>query len=183
MMLEKIINFLPMLMLQIGMIISVIAVVFCKRMILIVIFSGIFSLQVALTYLFLAAPDVALTEAAVNASISTVLYLLIISYCKQSQVKPVIINWYVVGLFIILTAIMVYIITFVPIFGEITNPVNTHVYNYYLENASSEIGVQSLVAAILASYRGYDTFGETIVVFTGAICVWNLLRQEVANDK
>ncbi|MDN5862551.1 MAG: Na(+)/H(+) antiporter subunit B, partial [Salinisphaera sp.] len=38
-----------------------------------------------------------------------------------------------------------------------------------------EIGVPNVVSAVLASYRGYDTLGETTVIFTAAIAVLMLL--------
>ena len=50
-----------------------------------------------------------------------------------------------------------------------------------------EIGVPNMVTAVLASYRGYDTLGETTVIFTAGIAVFLLLgrgrrRQEDDDD-
>ncbi len=38
------------------------------------------------------------------------------------------------------------------------------------------VDVDNIITAILASYRGYDTLGETIVIFTAGIGVLLLLR-------
>jgi hypothetical protein len=44
-----------------------------------------------------------------------------------------------------------------------------------LEASGEEIGVENVVTSVLASYRGFDTLGETTVVFTAAIGVMILL--------
>ena len=41
---------------------------------------------------------------------------------------------------------------------------------------SEAVGLQNMVTSILGSYRSYDTFGETTVIFTGVIGVMMLLR-------
>jgi multicomponent Na+:H+ antiporter subunit B len=38
------------------------------------------------------------------------------------------------------------------------------------------------VTAILTSFRGYDTFGEIIVVFTAALFITLALKEEIEND-
>ena len=40
-----------------------------------------------------------------------------------------------------------------------------------------ETGLPNMVTSVLASYRGYDTFGEVVVIFTAAIGVLILLGQ------
>ena len=45
----------------------------------------------------------------------------------------------------------------------------------YLERSVHEIDIPNVVTAILASYRGYDTLGETAVVFTAGIGVLLLI--------
>jgi multicomponent Na+:H+ antiporter subunit B len=45
----------------------------------------------------------------------------------------------------------------------------------YFERIPKEIDVPNAVTAILASYRGYDTLGETAVVFTAGIGVLALM--------
>jgi multicomponent Na+:H+ antiporter subunit B len=47
----------------------------------------------------------------------------------------------------------------------------------YLTQALAETGVPNVVTAVLASYRGYDTLGETVVVFTAGVGVIALLRR------
>ncbi len=62
-----------------------------------------------------------------------------------------------------------------PPFGAADNPVQTHVAPDYLQRTPVEIGIPNVVSAVLASYRGFDTLGEVVVVFTAAIAVLRLL--------
>jgi multicomponent Na+:H+ antiporter subunit B len=39
-----------------------------------------------------------------------------------------------------------------------------------------------VVTAVLASYRGFDTLGETVVIFTAGVGVIALLRRRRARD-
>jgi multicomponent Na+:H+ antiporter subunit B len=43
--------------------------------------------------------------------------------------------------------------------------------------------VPNVVTAVLASYRGFDTLGETVVVFTGGVGVIALLRRRRSRDR
>ena len=56
------------------------------------------------------------------------------------------------------------------------SPVQTYPSPSYIERSETEIDVPNVVTSVLASYRGYDTLGETTVVFTAAIGVLILLR-------
>ena len=44
-----------------------------------------------------------------------------------------------------------------------------------LQDSADEIGVPNVVTSVLASYRGYDTLGETTVIFTACVGVMLLL--------
>ena len=46
-----------------------------------------------------------------------------------------------------------------------------------------EHGWPNVVTAVLASYRGYDTLGETAVIFTAGIAVLLILRKNQASDE
>jgi multicomponent Na+:H+ antiporter subunit B len=48
---------------------------------------------------------------------------------------------------------------------------------YYIQNAYKDAKTPNMVTVILADYRGFDTLGETLVVFTGAIAVLFILRR------
>jgi multicomponent Na+:H+ antiporter subunit B len=64
-----------------------------------------------------------------------------------------------------------------PRYGDPEAPIHRHVAPRYIEESPKEIGVPNLVTAVLASYRGYDTLGETTVIFTAGVAVLLLLRR------
>ena len=62
-----------------------------------------------------------------------------------------------------------------PFFGMAANPVQTYLGDAYVTKSYAEIGVPNLVTSVLASFRGYDTLGETTVIFTAGVGVLMLL--------
>jgi len=64
-----------------------------------------------------------------------------------------------------------------PAFGDPEAPATRYTGKLYVDLALSDIGVENIVAAILASYRGFDTLGEVVVIFTAGISVALLLRR------
>ena len=70
---------------------------------------------------------------------------------------------------------MVYGTLDMPPFGEPDNPAHQHVAPRYIEKSGEETGVPNIVTSVLASYRGYDTMGETTVIFTAVVGVLLLL--------
>jgi multicomponent Na+:H+ antiporter subunit B len=49
--------------------------------------------------------------------------------------------------------------------------------SYYIRHAFRDAGTDNIVTVVLADYRGFDTLGETIVVFTaGVACLLVLIR-------
>lgn len=55
-----------------------------------------------------------------------------------------------------------------PRYGDPNAPAHQHVANRYIEKSGQEVGPPNIVTSVLASYRGFDTFGEVVVVFTAA---------------
>ena len=64
-----------------------------------------------------------------------------------------------------------------PAFGDPDAPANHYVARMYIERTLPDIGIDNIVTAILASYRGFDTLGETVVIFPAGISVILLLRR------
>ena len=62
-----------------------------------------------------------------------------------------------------------------PLYGAADAPANLHLIPRFIEQSGTEIGIPNIVTSVLASYRGYDTLGETVVIFTPAIGVLVLL--------
>ena len=152
--------------------------------------TGMFSLLSAGLFTLMDAVDVAFTEAAVGAGISTVLMLgtLALTSRKEDQQKTRIMPFVVV----ILTGVaLVYGTLDMPHYGSPgTGPVpaagnaviHHHVAPDYIKGTAKEFGLPNIVTAVLASYRSFDTLGETAVIFTAAVGVLLMLAPARRRD-
>jgi multicomponent Na+:H+ antiporter subunit B len=132
---------------------------------------GIFSFVTALLFLDLDAVDVAFTEAAVGAGFTTVLMLAALRLTGRFEnVKH---RHSLLALFIVtLTgAALIYGIVDFPNMGDLNAPVHQHVAPQFIHLTQEKIDIPNVVTAVLASFRGYDTFGETVVIFSAGIAV------------
>ena len=69
-----------------------------------------------------------------------------------------------------------------PTWGDPNSPASSHVSPRYIEDVMEETEVPNMVTAVLADYRGYDTLGETTVIFTAGVCCLLILRQMRKDD-
>ncbi len=146
-----------------------------KNLFAAVMMVGIYSLLSAGLFVVMDAVDVAFTEAAVGAGISTVLMLGTLALVGHSEHQPQ--HRPILPLFVVILtgAVLVYGTLDIPPFGDASNPAHHHVAPHYLEESEHEIGVPNVVTSVLASYRGYDTMGETTVIFAALVGVLLLL--------
>ena len=63
-----------------------------------------------------------------------------------------------------------------PPFADAGNPTNNEVAERYVGSAEKETGAENAVAGMILNYRGFDTFGESCVLFVALCCVELLLR-------
>jgi len=148
-----------------------------RNLFAVVILSGIYSFLMATVLVALDAVDVAMTEASVGAGISTVLLLGALYLGKSEEMKPLHKPFLPLLVAIATGAALVYGTLGLPAFSDPNAAIHRHVAPRYLNDAMRETGVPNVVTAVLASYRGYDTLGETTVVFTAGIGVIALLRR------
>ncbi|MEA1920365.1 MAG: DUF4040 domain-containing protein [Campylobacterota bacterium] len=136
---------------------------------------GIFSFVTALLFLDLDAVDVAFTEAAVGAGFTTVLMLSALRLTGAFEnIKH---RHSRLGLFIVaLTgAALVYGTADFPNMGDANAPIHQHIAPEYIQLTQQSIDIPNVVTAVLASFRGFDTFGETVVIFSAGVAVLLLL--------
>ena len=176
---ELVINaFLVTVMLGIG-----IALLRTRTVIFTVVLTSAYSLIAALMFITLDAVDVAFTEASVGAGISTILFLAAMAYLPKeeeenlnSQILPAI-SCMVLG------GILIWCSYDLPEIGLLSSPIHQHIVPDYILGTREDIDIPNIVTAVLASYRGYDTFGETIVVFTAGVAVLALLKNNTKASK
>jgi multicomponent Na+:H+ antiporter subunit B len=152
-----------------------IAVIRMRNLFAVVMLFGIYSFLMAGIFVLLDAVDVAFTEAAVGAGISTVLMLGALALTKSREKIPVTTPLLPLVVVLVTGGLLIYGTSDLPDFGDPNAPINRHVAPEYIEEGPHETGVPNVVTAVLASYRGYDTLGETTVIFTAGLCVLLLL--------
>ncbi len=144
---------------------------------------GIFSLLSAGLFTVMDAVDVAFTEAAIGAGISTILILGTLALTTRTEAKHSSRRLPALAAVVITGAALIYGTRDMPRYGDPEAPIHHHVAPYYLDETPAEIGVPNYVTAILASYRGYDTYGELTVIFTAGLGVLSLLGNAVRTAK
>jgi multicomponent Na+:H+ antiporter subunit B len=151
------------------LVLTALAIVRVRRLFAVVMLASVFSLLTALLFVTLDAVD------AVGAGMSTVLMLGTIALTSRTESKPTrsgILPFFVVA---VTGAALIYGTLDMPNFGDPNAPAQVHVAPAYLHDSIEQIDVPNVVTSILASYRGFDTLGETAVVFTAGIGVLLLI--------
>ena len=159
------------------LVVTAIALVRMRDLFALVMVSGIYSLISASFFVNLDAVDVALTEAAVGAGISTVLMLSTLALTTTTLKEKRNTRSPVLPLLVVLItgAGLIYGTLDMPHFADSEAPIHNHVAPRYIEQSAEEIGVPNIVTSVLASYRGFDTLGEVVVIFTAGLGVMTLL--------
>lgn len=168
------------------LVLTAVAIMRLTNLFAITMLAGLFSLLAAALFVTLDAVDVAFTEAAVGAGISTVLMLGTLALTVREE-KPSSHSIIIPFVCCVVTgAALIYGTLDMPAFGSADSPVQTHVGGAYIERTQADTGVPNIVTAVLASYRGYDTLGETTVIFVAAISVLLLIgipRRDASSRK
>ncbi|MGI9356572.1 MAG: DUF4040 domain-containing protein [Rhizobiaceae bacterium] len=163
------------ILLFVALVTTAIAIALIGRLFAVVMLSGVFSLLAALLFIVMDAVDVAFTEAAVGAGISTVLMLGTIALTARNEKKPKTYSLVPLAIVLLTGGVLIYGTLDMPNFGSPDAPAQRHVGPEYVAKTPTDIDVPNIVTAVLASYRGYDTLGEVVVVFTAGIGVVLLL--------
>jgi len=152
---------------------------------------SLYSLLMAVVWINLDAADVALTEAAVGAGISTVLLIgALVAVGSETREHPQI-HWPALLLVCLTTAVLIYGSLDMPRFGDPAAPAHTHVAPEYISqkveklhpekhatpgDVHTDIGsdnfhghVPNLVTSVIVNYRAYDTLFEVSVIFTAGL--------------
>jgi|TARA_R110000868_G_scaffold11516_4_gene56340 multicomponent Na+:H+ antiporter subunit B len=152
------------------------SIVRVRNLFAVVMLMGVYSLLSAAWFVSLDAVDVAFTEAAVGAGISTVLLLgaMLLTARESAPTSPQR-HWAALAVVVVAGAALFFAVPDMPVYGDAQSAANSYVGLQYLERTPSDIAVPNVVTAVLASYRGYDTLGETMVIFTASLGVLLLL--------
>ena len=169
------------------LVITAFAVVEVRNLFAATVLLGIYSLLMALTWTNMNAYDVAFTEAAVGAGISTILLVgaLILTGdrtvgSRERESKGV--NWPALLAVTLLGVALAYGVYDAPL-GDPNAAPHLGVARYYIQQPIVDAHVPNMVTVTLASYRGYDTMFETAVIFTAGAGMILLLRRDPSDAR
>ncbi len=156
--------------------VTTVAIVRVRNLFAVAVLTSIYSFLMATVMLVLDAPDVALTEAAVGAGVGTVLIVGVLYLTKTDEARPV--HGILLPLIVAggTAAVLLFGVSDTPPFGDPANPVHAQGPDYVARSVP-ETGIPNVVSAVLASYRSFDTLGETLVIFTAGIAILMLLKR------
>ena len=88
-------------------------------------------------------------------------------------------KWFSILIMMLFMGLMLYATMDLPDRGDPQAPANVHVSPTYIEDSIKDTDTPNVVTSVLADYRGYDTLGETVVIFTaGLACVLILMKRK-----
>jgi multicomponent Na+:H+ antiporter subunit B len=157
------------------LLVTALTIVRMRSILAVVMLSGIYSFLMASIFLVLDAVDVAFTEAAVGAGITTILGLMALSLTEDREKVPARRSALPLVAVAVTGAALLYATADMPDIGDPAAPVHGHVAPRYLSETPEAIGIPNVVTAVLADYRGFDTLGEVAVIFTAGVGVMLLL--------
>ena len=165
--------------LLIFMVIAAIIAVETKDLLSSVICVGAIGFGGSLMFLFLRAPDIAITQVVVEVLSLIILIRATISrdltfITGDREFFGVVVS--VVIIFVIFLAGLKVLDTLpdfgTPIFAKVPGSPS----QIYIEKGLQDTGAANIVAAVILDYRGYDTLGEATVLFTSIIGATVILR-------
>lgn len=170
---------------------TALAVFFTKKNLTAIIIFTAYSLIMSLIWIIIKSPDLAITEAAVGAGITSLLFYVTLSSVdelkefehmgfekREDKKNSKTFNIIGIGITVIIVALLLVNVSFLPPYGDIHNPSVNEVFNRYVESGVEETGAINLVAAVILDYRAFDTFGEAVMIFTALITVMMLLKKD-----
>jgi multicomponent Na+:H+ antiporter subunit B len=92
-------------------------------------------------------------------------------------------KWFGIVIIILFAGFLIYAEGEVGGYGDASAPPNLHVAPEYIKRSLSDTATPDVVTSVLADYRGYDTFGETTVIFTAGVICLMLLGGLKRDDK
>ena len=92
-------------------------------------------------------------------------------------------KWVAIVVMCLFAGLLLYAEVDMPRYGDAKSPASLHVSPYYIEKSLEETETPNIVTAVLADYRGYDTLGETTVIFTAGLICTLLLAKGINHDK
>lgn len=174
------------ILLLIFMIVGAIIALETKDLLSSIISIGAVGFGLAIAFLFLGAPDIAITQVVVEVLVLVILIRATISRDLTSITSGR--EFFSTTANIVLVFIVfifgLQIFRGLPSFGDpVINYLSESPSLEYIRTGSQKTGATNLVTAILLDWRGYDTLGEATVLFTAILGALALLRLRSRKSK
>lgn len=155
-----------------GLAATALAVPFAKSRPVAIILTGTIGYLMTLMFVFLRAPDLALTQMVVE-SISVTLYLLCFYYLPKLRTERQAVRFRLPN-FLIAVAVGV-LMTLIALTVLGTNPFDP-VSDYYVRESYESAGGKNIVNVILVDFRGFDTMLEIMVLGVASLGIYNMIK-------
>jgi len=153
-----------------------------KNLLAAVITIGAVGFALTLGFIYLAAPDIAIAQIAVEI-VTLVILLNTIYVLKHDDTmlhkRVHIVNYIFAFLILVLSVVFSYEAFQGSSFGNpafLRNAASAG--SYYIENGVRDTGAVNTVTSIILDYRAYDTLGEATVLFVSILGAITLLREK-----
>lgn len=172
--------------LLIFMIIGAMVALESRNLLASVISMGVVGFGVSVAFLFLGAPDIAITQVVVEVLTLVILIRVTVHRDLSDSAGSG-------DLFGVLAGVSLLMVVFVfglealrvfPEFGNpIINALSDAPANHYLREGLKDTGAANMVTAVILDYRAYDTLGEATVIFTAILGALAILRSKARKGK
>ncbi len=159
------------------MIVGALFALYAKDLLSAVIACGIVGYGLVICFLLLRAPDLAIVQIVVETITLIIMVAVVLDSTRlelevkmdtQSIINHLISFIIIVGLLYFFNAA----IQNLDMFG--THPLR--MASAYVDGAAAKTGSANLVTGVIFDFRGYDTLGEAVILYTAALGVMTLLR-------
>jgi len=166
------------------MIIGAIFALHARDLLSAVIAMGIVGYGLVICFLLLKAPDLAIVQIVVE-TITLVIMVAVVLDSTRDEVRALIDRRSLVNMIlglVIITGLFYFFIVAV----QWLDPLGIHTLRMseaYVDGAVEKTGSINLVAGVLFDFRGYDTLGEAVILYTAALGAITLLRLKGKNTE
>jgi multicomponent Na+:H+ antiporter subunit B len=141
----------------------------------------------SIMFLFLRAPDIAITQIVVE-----VLALVILIRVTISRDKTFISgDWELIGVIFSVGFLLIIFLAGTKVFDALpefgspsfiaNNQLGDTASQHYIQDGINETGAANIVTSVILDYRAYDTLGEATVLFTSVLGALVILRKQSRN--
>ena len=163
------------------MIIGALVAIETSNLLYSVISIGAVGFLLSIVFLFLSAPDLAITQMAVEVITLVILLRAIAGSGREavSDRRSIFGTVVTVAMVLILAGFSVRMFADFPEFGQpVTDRFADAPSNMYLREGLEKTGAANIVTAVLLDFRAYDTLGEATVLFCAVVGALSILRRK-----